>query len=83
MTGNVWARGYLCERVCICMHECVGRAGERVYEVFQYSEAVRFLRGDSSSPQTAGKSEKYGAFQNKALKIIENPLNIGPERFLA
>lgn len=61
MNGYVCAQGYSCERVCICMHECVGRAGERVYEVFQYSEAVRFLKGDSGSTQTAGKSEKYGA----------------------
>lgn len=40
---------------------CVGRAGKHVYEVFQYTEAVRFLKGDSSSTQTEGKSEKYGA----------------------
>ena len=43
------------------MHECVGRAEEHVDEVFQYTEAVRFLKGDSSSIQTDGKSEKYGA----------------------
>lgn len=58
-------QGYLrvcvCVSMCICMHECVGRAGEHVYEVFQYSEAVRFLKGDSSSTQTEGKCEKYGA----------------------
>lgn len=50
------------------MHECAGRAGEYVYEVFRYSEAVRFLRGDSGSARAAGKSEKYGApFQNNPL----------------
>lgn len=47
--------------MCVCMQECVERAGEHVYEVFQYSEAVRFLKGDSGSTQTEGKLEKYGA----------------------
>lgn len=51
----------VCVCVCVCMPECVRRAGEHVYEVFQYSEAVRFLKGDSSSTRTKGKSEEYGA----------------------
>lgn len=59
--------------VRICMHQCIGRAGEHVHEVFQYSEPVRFLKGDSSSTQTEGKSEKYGApfkiKRRKSLKI--------------
>lgn len=32
----------ICMRVCVCVHECVRKAGEHVYEVFQYSEAVKF-----------------------------------------
>ena len=39
-----------------CMQECVGKAGEHVDEVFQYSEAVRFLKGDSGSTQTGRES---------------------------
>lgn len=45
--------------LCVCMHECVSRAGGHVYEVFQYSEAVRFLKDGRSSTETKGKSEKY------------------------
>lgn len=75
-------------RVCvhICMHQCVGRAGEHVHEVFQYSEPVRFLKGDSSSTQTEGKSEKYGApfkiKRRKSLKIhfTRDLSNFLPER---
>lgn len=44
--------------VRICMHECVGRAGEHVHEVFQYSEAVRFLRGDSRVQRRQEQSQR-------------------------
>lgn len=56
-----WLCVRMCVCVCVCMPECVRRAGEHVYEVFQYSEVVRFLKGDSSSTRTKGKSEEYGA----------------------
>lgn len=44
----MYVRADLRAWVCICMHECVGRAEEHVYEAFQYSGAVSFLKGDSS-----------------------------------
>lgn len=63
--------------VSICMHECVGRAEEHVDEVFQYTEAVRFLKGDSSSTQTDGKFEKYGTLFKKMLrKPLKSKLHV-------
>lgn len=83
MNGEVCVRVYLCQRICVCMHECVGRAGAHAHEVFQYSEVVRFPKGDSGSTQTAGKSEKYGApFKIKRRKSFKIHLTCDLNDFL-